>query len=67
MTVATMTKTHDARHDVWQGDRCIGTIVKLRGRWQYVARVEDRQLPPAAHETPEVALAYVNGALGGEA
>lgn len=59
-----MTKASDTRHDVWQGKRCIGCIVELAGRWRYVARVADRQLPAAAHETPEAALAYVNEGLG---
>lgn len=49
---------------VWEGRRCIGSIVQLRGWWQYVARVEDRQLPPAAHDTLETAVRYVTDRLG---
>jgi hypothetical protein len=60
MTAATMIRDTETRYEVCEGRRVIGSIVKLRGRWQYVARVADRQLPPAAHATPEVALAYVN-------
>lgn len=57
--MVTFKQRTENRYEVRSEKRLVGSVVKLRGWWQYVARVEDKQLPPAAHMDADTAFGYV--------